>query len=185
MRMGGLRSLDLTDYHPKKARVELQHQPETDTPLKNGIGGDRLVALALETCEVVDDWIEHQWPHVPDEYGREPLIATTQGRASRTTIREIVYRTTRPCEYGDCPHSRDPDTCEATNDHRKQASKCPSSVSPHAIRRGSITHHLTNDIPDRVVSDRVNVSPDVIDDHYDERTEEVKVEQRRGYLNNL
>jgi hypothetical protein len=31
----------------------------------------------------------------------------------------------------------------------------------------------------------MNVSPDVLDKHYDRRSEEVKVEQRRGYLESL
>lgn len=52
-------------------------------------------------------------------------------------------------------------------------------MNPHAIRRGSITHYLTNDVPVEIVSDRMNVSRDVLDKHYDRRDEEVKLEQRR------
>ena len=186
LRMGAVRAVDLVDYDPQKARIRLRHVPDEDTPLKNGNDGERLVALTLETCTVVDDWIEHHRPDVTDDYGRQPLFTTSHGRVSRTTIRETVYRNTRPCEYGqDCPHGRDPETCEATDDHKKNASKCPSSVSPHAIRRGSITHFLTEDVPEKVVSDRMNVGTEVLEKHYDERSEEVKVEQRRGYLSNI
>ncbi|MFB6155279.1 MAG: tyrosine-type recombinase/integrase [Haloferacaceae archaeon] len=186
IRMGSLRSLDLSNYYPRKGRLELEHDPDRDTPLKNGAEGERYVAIRPVTVEIVDDWIDHQRPERTDEYGRQPLITTTHGRISRTSIRDTVYRLTRPCDRGnECPHDRDPETCEATDDHRKQASKCPSSVSPHAVRRGSITHHLTQDVPEKVVSDRMNVSQEVLDKHYDERTEEVKVEQRRGYLSNL
>jgi hypothetical protein len=35
------------------------------------------------------------------------------------------------------------------------------------------------------VSDRMNVSPDVLEQHYDRRSEEVKVEQRREYLSDI
>lgn len=186
MRMGSLRSLDLSDYSPEKGRLELQHDPEQDTPLKNGVEGERYVAMAPETSEVVDDWLAHHRPDQTDEYGRAPLLTTKQGRVSRTSIRETVYRQTRPClKGGECPHGREPEECEAMDDTKKRASKCPSSVSPHALRRGSITHHLSSDVPEKVVSDRMNVGRDVLDKHYDERTEEQKVEQRRGYLSNL
>ncbi len=81
------------------------------------------------------------------------------------------------------PHDPDPLTCEARS--RNQTSKCPSSLNPHAIRQGSITHSLNNDMPDKVVSDRANVSTEVIEHHYDRRSEREKMEQRREYLNNL
>jgi len=40
-------------------------------------------------------------------------------------------------------------------------------------------------MPDKVVSDRANVSPKVIEQHYDRRTEQERMEQRRDYLDNL
>lgn len=69
--------------------------------------------------------------------------------------------------------------CEAMQE-RWTASKCPTSVSPHAGRRRSITHQLTEDVPEQVVSDRMNVGMDVLDKHYNRRSKEVKMEQRRG-----
>lgn len=186
MRMGGARSLDLADYSTKQAHVKLKHRADTDTPLKNKSEGERIVTLSTATCGIVDDWIEYNRPEVTDDHGRSPLFTTSHGRASRTTFRETIYRLTRPCEFsGDCPHGRDLDDCEAEANGQRRASKCPSSVSPHPIRRGSLTHHLKNDVPEKVVSDRANVSPDVLDKHYDERSEQVKAEQRRGYLSNL
>lgn len=81
-------------------------------------------------------------------------------------------------EYG-----REPDSCEAMTN--ETASKCPSSISPHAIRRGSITHHLSKDIPETVVSDRANVSQRVLEQYYDRRSQREKMEQRRQYLDQL
>lgn len=43
----------------------------------------------------------------------------------------------------------------------------------------------TNDVLIELVSNRTNVSRKVLDKHYDERSEEVKLEQRRGYLENI
>lgn len=184
MRIGAVQGLDVEDYDSTEGYISVCHRQTT--PLKNKEDGERFVALSDETCGVLDDWLSHQRPDVTDDVERRPLLATTHGRPHKTTLREKVYRWTRPCQYrGECPHNRDIEECEATDGHNKTASKCPSSVSPHAIRRGSITHHLTEDVPEKVVSDRMNVGQDVLDKHYDRRSEEVKVEQRREYLDDL
>jgi site-specific recombinase XerD len=184
IRLGALHALDLDDYHRDEERLEVRHRPDAGTSLKNGSEGERLVALGRHVCEVLDDWIAHQRPEGSDDDGRRPLLTTSQGRLAQTTIRETVYKATRPCYYGqDCPHGRDPEECEGTD--YGYYSRCPFSVSPHSVRRGSITHHLSEDVPEKVVSDRMNVGQDVLDKHYDKRSEEVKVEQRREYLDGL
>jgi hypothetical protein len=43
-------------------------------------------------------------------------------------------------------------------------------------------HHLSEDVPEKVVSDRMNVGMDVLNKHYEKCTEQVKMEQCRGYL---
>jgi integrase len=184
LRIGSVRALDIGDLDSENEYVSVCHRPDTDTPLKNKQNGERLVALNPSSCAVLQDYVEVNRPDVTDEFGREPLLATEHGRPTTNTIRATVYRVSRPCTYReDCPHGRDMDTCEALT--KGGASKCPSSVSPHAVRRGSITHHLTEDVPEQVVSDRMNVSQRILEDHYDRRTEEVKVEQRRGYLDDV
>jgi len=55
-------------------------------------------------------------------------------------------------------------------------------VSPHAVRRGAITHWLARETPDRIVADRADVTTEVLSKHYDRRTEHEKMEQRRQYL---
>jgi hypothetical protein len=64
-------------------------------------------------------------------------------------------------------------------------SLCPSSVSPHAIRRGAITHHLNSDVPETAVGDRANVSQGVLEKHYDQRSKRDKMEQRREHLDDV
>lgn len=63
----------------------------------------------------------------------------------------------------------------------RSAFRCPV-VLELAKGCGSITHSLNSDMPDKVVSDRANVSPKVIEQHYDRRTEQERMEQRREYL---
>jgi integrase len=182
MRIGSIRSLDVSDFRADDEYLSVNHRPDTDTPLKNKGKGERFVALTPSVCAVIEDYIDVHRDDVTDDYGRKPLLTTENGRPINNTLRQTVYRWTRPCQYqGDCPHGKEIEECEAITD-RGRASRCPSSVSPHAIRRGSITHHLTEDVPETVVSDRMNVSQGVLDAHYDRRDEEVKVEQRRGYL---
>lgn len=184
IRLGALHALDVEDYDGEGERLELRHRPDTGTPLKNGEEGERMVALSPEVCRVIEDWIEHHRHDVTDGHERRPLLTSRTGRMDRSSIRDAVYQVTQPCYYGaDCPEGRDPEDCKAT--HYLHYSKCPANVSPHDIRRGSITHFLTEDVPEKVVSDRMNVGQDVLDKHYDKRDEEVKVEQRRGYLQNI
>lgn len=57
-----------------------------------------------------------------------------------------------------------------------------SDVSPHDIHRGSISYHLSEDVPENVVSDQMNKGRDVPDKHYVKRSEQVKMKQRRAYL---
>ncbi|WP_254535356.1 tyrosine-type recombinase/integrase [Halomarina litorea] len=184
-RSGTVRAFDVQDYDPENAWLRAVHRE--GTPLKNKEKGERLIALSPDTCQVLNDYVDHTRKQVADDHGRQPLFTTQFGRVSKSTIRETCYKWTHPCQFngGECPHGRDMDSCQALTPPEKAPSVCPSSRSPHAWRRGAITHHLTEDVPVEVVSDRMNVSPDVLEAHYDRRSEEVKVEQRRGYLDGL
>jgi integrase len=182
IRVGAARAIDVEDYYPDEQYVQINHRPEQDTPLKNQYRGERPVSLRPDTCEVLDDYIRHNRHEVRDEYDRQPMFTSRQGRRAISNLREIMYRWSRPCRVGrDCPHGRNPETCEA-NESTNVASQCPSSKACHAMRRSSITHHLRQDVPVPVLSDRMNVSADVLDDHYDQRTEREKMEVRREYL---
>lgn len=184
MRTGGIRAIDLDDYEPEDTAFELVHRPETGTPLKNKEGGERWVALSPALAEILDDYIAGPRRDVEDKYGRKPLLTTAQGRPSTSTIRETVYYWTRPCFVGEgCPHDRNPGECDAANDGTPNG--CPSVRSPHDVRSGAITSHLLEDVPVEIVSDRMDVSQDVLDRHYDRRTEREKMEQRREYLGDI
>jgi len=184
MRTGAVHSLDVGDYDPDGQYIAVVHRPEEGTTIKNGTGGERLIALSNDVCRLIDDWIADRRPDVDDEFGRQPLVSTVDGRAHRSTLRGDCYRYTRPCvSTGECPHNRDPESCEAMV--YTAAFDCPSSVSPHALRRGGITHHLNSDVPKDVVGDRANVTAGVLDEHYDRRSQREKMEQRRGYLDNI
>lgn len=185
VRLGSLRALDVGDYNREENCLEVRHRPESDTPLKNGEAGERSIALSDGTCRVLDDYLTANRDDVTDGFGRVPFITTRNGRISESALQDTAYAATRPCYYGsDCPEGRDPAECAAAS-NRDVAYQCPDSVSPHPIRRGSITHHLRNDVPKLAVSDRCDVSPKVLDRHYNQLTEREKMEQRRGYLDDL
>jgi site-specific recombinase XerD len=185
IRTGTVRGLDVSDFDKERERLRIRHRPETGTPLKNGESAERYIALSTEITEILARYIDESRHSVKDDASREPLFTTNRGRPAKNSIRRNIYAATRPCATGQgCPHNRDEETCEAaqrTND----ACKCPSTVSGHPVRRGAITHHLRRDVPEKVVSDRMNVSQDVLDEHYDRRTESEKAEQRREFLSNI
>jgi len=184
-RSGTIRAFDVEDYDRENQWLRAVHRP--GTPLKNKQKGERLISLSSDVCRVVSDYVDHRREEVKDDVGRNPLLTTQFGRVSKSTIRETCYRYTYPCQHngGHCPHREEVDDCQAIGGDDYAPSVCPSSRSPHAWRRGAITHLLTEDVPVEVVSDRMNVSRDVLTAHYDRRTEEQKVEQRRGYLEEL
>ena len=184
IRMGTVQAIDYDDYHPDGQFVELRHRPETGTPLKNGDSAERQIQLSDDMAEVIDDYIQVHREQITDENGREPLFTTSHGRISGGRIRKNHYTVTRPCHISDeGPHDRDIPDCEATAS--KYASKCPSSISPHPVRRAAITYHLNREWPKEKLSERANVSQEVLDRHYDSRTKEEKRNTRKQYLDNL
>jgi len=182
MRRSALRSLDVDDLRSDDNAVVLEHRPETGTKLKNGEGGDRWVYLGPRVFQVVEDSVDHPDRYdVTDDYGRKPLLTTRYGRPTGDTIYQWVNKATQPCEYGGCPHDRDPESCEARGGDG-YPSRCPSSCGPHAIRRGSITHFLNTGTTPEIVSERMDVTLDILYQHYDVRTEQEKMNVRREVL---
>ena len=187
-RTGAIRGLDLRDidldgshHRFSGPAVHFVHRPDTGTPLKNQEKGTRWNRIRKKTARYIEDYIEYHRPDVTDEHGREPLIATSHGRPAGNTLRTTLYRVTRPCWRGtECPHDRDPDNCAAT--HLDHASKCPSARSPHDVRSGRVTYYRREDVPRRVVKDQLNASEDILDRHYDRRSDREQAEQRADYL---
>lgn len=114
------------------------------------------------------------------------MVATTHGRISRTTLTRHVYRATSPCYYtGRCPVENVPliEGCEYNSWNKSYG--CPASVSPHALRRGYVTAARNAGQPKEVTSDRVNMSGDILDKHYDHGTHDEKAERRKDYLSEI
>ncbi len=190
-RTGAVRGLDLGDLdldgsHPRFSgpAVQFVHRPDTGTPLKNQEKGTRWNRISETASRYIEDFIEYHRPDVTDDHGRNPLITTEYGRPAGNTLRKTLYRITRPCWRSEpCPHDRDLEECDAT--HLDYASKCPSARSPHDVRSGRVTYYRREDVPRRVVKDRLNASEDILDRHYDRRSDREQAEQRSNFLPDL
>ncbi|MFC6785107.1 tyrosine-type recombinase/integrase [Halobaculum halobium] len=179
-RMGGLRGLDVSDVDRSAGVLEFRHRPDADTPLKNGVEGERDVGIPDATVEVLDEWISVQRPQVRDDHGRAPLLPTTHGRVSLTTLRNWCYYATVPCRYQDCPHGEKQATCDWFAG--RGASQCPSSRSPHQVRSGSISWQRNRGLGVEAVARRVNASVAVIEQHYDHPTKREEFRERESHL---
>lgn len=183
-RLGAIRSIDLEDCEldGRTPGIDFVHRPETETPLKNDEASERYNRIGEDTAAVLQDWIDGPRPDTTDKHGRQPLITTANGRVSRNCIRDAVYRWTRPCYRGEgCPHDREPEHCEAT-DHTHM-SKCPSSRSPHDLRKARVTKYRNDGVPRAVVGDRLNASEDVLDKHYDRASRRERAARRWKIIN--
>ncbi|MFC7077891.1 tyrosine-type recombinase/integrase [Haloarcula halophila] len=177
-RLGGIRALDLEDYHSEDQFVRFSHRLEGEaTPLKKKLDGERPVGLPDETCEALDAYIEHVRTEKRDDGGRRPLLCGRQGRPAASTLQNWMYHATLPCTAGSCPHGKEPRTCDWTE--RNQASKCPSSRSPHQVRTGSITWQLNCGGSYEAVGQRANSDPDTLRRYYDKASDVEKLEERR------
>lgn len=168
LRIGGVRAIDLADLHLDDGWVELVHRPGAGTPLKNKDGSEREVNLHGWVCDVLRDWIENRRPDCTDSHGREPLLTVGTGRLSRTSVRRHVYWLTA------CGGLTEACACSAD-----RPSKCDASVSPHDIRRSSISAWLDRGTDPGLLSGRVDTSQSTMEKHYDVRSESQKRELRR------
>jgi hypothetical protein len=157
------------------------HRPETDTPLKNKQRGERVIALTEQTVEVLESYIQYSRLPMTDDHGREPLFTTKNGRVAKSTLRTWIYAAQLPCFHSnDCPHGENIVECDYNGD--RQGHQCPSTARPHSIRRGGVTKFLTDGIPETAVGDRADMSKDVLDEHYDARSDTEKAETRRQFF---
>uniref|UniRef100_A0A7D5KYP7 Tyrosine-type recombinase/integrase n=2 Tax=Natrinema halophilum TaxID=1699371 RepID=A0A7D5KYP7_9EURY len=183
MRRSSLYALDIDDLDAgPKPHLKVRHRPNTGTPLKNKRKGERDVRIDRETVEVIEDYLEWNHSGGVDEQGRMPLLMTSHGkRCEPSTIQRNIYTATRPCHYtAECPMDRSIEGCEATS--YNTASKCPGSVGPHALRRGYVTESLNAGQPRDVTADRVDMTIEVLDKHYDHATKSEKMERREEHL---
>lgn len=186
IRQSTLYAFDLEDYNSEERYVEAVNREETGTRLKNGADGEREISISSEACQAIDGYIQAKRNDVTDQYGRQPLITTRNGRIQKSTIRQYVYAWSRPCAIGtECPVEKDPETCQAAQTNN-DAFGCPESISPHPIRKGYITHLRANGVPTAdVISDRCDASPATIEKWYDMCMESERREARRTYVEGL
>jgi site-specific recombinase XerD len=183
-RVSGAMSLDLEDVTSDRQgdpALRFSNRKGTGTPLKNGDKSNRLIQLSETLQGILNDYIEVHRNDVTDDYDRKPLFTTPAGRVSRQVLYKDTVAITRPCVYsGRCPAGREIETCEPAQ-RKKSAMSCPENVSLHPIRRGSITHHINEGWEKEILSERVDVSVEVLENHYDARTEEDELQRRKKH----
>ena len=184
-RISGAMALDLDDfeYNPHgDSVVRFRDRASEGTALKNGKNGERAVTIRDSVAETLNHYIQIKREGTVDDYGRDPLFTVSSGRLYRQRAYKNIVAFTRPCVYANsCPHNREIEECDAAK-FKEQSPSCPSSVSLHPIRRGSITNHINQGWPKEKLSERVDVSVAVLEKHYDARTEEKARKNRRQYL---
>jgi len=166
--------------------LTFRNRRRSGTPLKNGNKSERNVSISEDLWTTLQNYIEGpNRSEITDEYDREPLFTTPTNRVRRQNAYQDYTALSRPCVLNNsCPHDRLIDDCEAAQ-KKVQAPSCPSSLSLHPIRRGSITYQINQGYPKEKLSERVDVSVEVLDKHYDARTEEEQRKGRREFLDLL
>lgn len=184
-RMGGIRSLDIDHVDFERGRLTFHHRPDQGLPLKKGYDGERILAIPPKAIAVVEEYYnDPNRPDDTDQFGNKPLLTTTHGRASLNTLRNWMYYSTVPCRLRECPHNEHPDTCDWYTQSKSYG--CPSSLSPHPVRAGSITWQRNRGVPREVVAERSNASEEVLELHYDQPSKEEALEERRlDYVQNI
>lgn len=171
-----VRALDVDDFDD--GELAFYNRPETDTRLKRGDSHERKIVLSEAPRKAIEEYLSVHRIRVRDDHGRHPLFASENGRPTKQTITSWVYEATLPCNVVECPHGRRRPNCSYVP--RSQSSKCPSSRSPHPVRRGSITWQRNLGIPVEKVASRAATTPDVIRRYYDQPDLDEALDRRRA-----
>lgn len=184
-RASGAIALDIDDLgtNPEngKPTVDFRNRKRTGTPLKNKNKSERTIMISDDLRSLIQDYIEGRRDDVTDEHGRRPLLTTPTRRVSRQHLYKDTVAFSRPCVYaGFCPDGREVAACEYAQS-KKAACSCPENFSLHPIRRGSITDHLNRGFPKEQLSERVDVSVEVLEKHYDAGTHQDALNRREQF----
>lgn len=161
-----IRALDVNDYDPEAGTLVFRNRPDSGSRLKRGDSHERKVVLSETPNRVLEEYVERERHRKHDDYGRRPLFASARGRPGESTVTGWLYIATLPCNIRECPHGRQRRNCEWTS--QQKASQCPSSSSPHPVRRGSITWQLNIGRSIDDVAARAATTPSVIRRYYDQ-----------------
>jgi hypothetical protein len=170
--------LDIDDF--EYGELAFYNRPETDTRLKRGDSHERKIVLSEAPRKAIE---KYHRIRVRDDHGRHPLFSSESGRPTKQTITSWVYEATLPCNVVECPHGRRRPSCSYVP--RSESSKCPSSRSPHPVRRGSITWQRNLGIPVEKVACQAATTPDVIRRYYDQLDLDEELDRRRADTENI
>jgi len=175
-RRSGIRALDITDWNSEDRTLKLLNREKQGTRIKNGDIHERKVVISQAPAEALQMYIDRERYQKHDNQGREPILTSQQGRPTKSTMTNWLYQATLPCVMKECPHGKERRNCKWTE--QTDSSKCPSSESPHPVRRGSITWQLNIGRDPRDVAARAGTTVEVLKRYYDKPDLDAELRRR-------
>lgn len=182
-RTSTIRSLDVDDIHDDENYIELEHRPETGTPLKRGSESERRVTIPEQATRAIQGWITNpNRPDGTDNYDRRPLFPALHGRRQQSSIGKILRLW--PCQYLDVT-SVNMESTESfdAESHSAVARDCPPSVSPQTLRKSVAIKHLNKGIAIQEIASRMDCSEEVLREWYGQFNEAAEMEHCQDGFN--
>lgn len=179
LRRSGLRALDVKDVK-YEGGPRLYVRSRENTKLKGRKNHNRIINISQDLYNDLQAYVEDRRIDVVDEYGRNPLFTTKNGRVSIGLIVDTVH-------YYSSPHISGAGECQpecevGPNPNKHETKKCNKSFSPHTLKKYHVTKLRNRGIGFESIGERVATNPDTLRVHYDESKQKQQADRRKETL---